>query len=351
MTGPKIVIDGSKGEGGGQILRTSVALAAALAREVRVTNIRTGRSKAGLRPQHLAAVRAAAAVCNGTITGDRIGSGELTFLPGQIAGGDYRFDIGTAGSTVLLLQTVIPALMLTDADSKVTVRGGTHNPFAPCFEYLRDVFAVLASAANLQVYFESPRRGFYPAGGGEVRMEIGGVASRDNIAPLRYVARGELRRIEGISAISSTLPAHVAERQSGQVLGLLAKADQRGTIEQTVWDTPSPGAVVFMRAVFARSVAGFAALGARGKPAERVADEAVLPLLEFLDSPGVVDCHAADQLLTLAALSPDESRFRTDRVTSHLLTNATVVETLTERRVRIDGELGQPGEVIVTEAI
>jgi len=139
-----IVIDGSQGEGGGQILRTAVGLSAALARPVKVTGVRAGRQRPGLRPQHLVAVRAAAAVCNGQLDGAEIGSMEITLRPGDVRAGQYRFDIGTAGSAMLLLQTILPALLLADGDSDVHVTGGTHNPLAPCFEYVRDVFGVLA---------------------------------------------------------------------------------------------------------------------------------------------------------------------------------------------------------------
>lgn len=347
MAGAIISIDGSLGEGGGQILRTSVALAAALGLEVRIDNIRANRPKPGLGRQHLAAVRGAAAVCGGELIGDQIGSAQLTFRPGAIKPGDYRFEIGTAGSTTLVLQTVIPALMLAAGDSSVTVTGGTHNPFAPCFEYLRDVFGVLAAAANLNAYFQMDRAGFYPTGGGCVRMDIRGLGGAENVAPIRLASRGELRYIEGISAVSGKLPAEIAERQSRRVLSQLAKAGLQGSIEQASWDTACPGTAVFLRAAFGRSVAGFSALGKRGKPAERVADEAVEPLLEFLDSAGVVDAHAADQLATIAALSPQESHFTTTRVTDHLLANVEAIRRLTGREATIDGSPGGPGSVII----
>ena len=344
-----ITIDGSQGEGGGQILRTSLAFSAALGREIRVTKIRAGRPRPGLRAQHMAAVEAAAAVCGAEVVGVRLGSQEITFRPGEVLAGRYRFDIGTAGSTVLVLQTIIPALMLADGDSDVTVTGGTHNPFSPCFEYLRDVFGLLGSAANLQAYFELVRAGFYPAGGGKVRMQIRGVGSIANVAPIRLLDRGDLKYVEGVSAASRTLAGRVLDRQSTQVLGRLAAAGHSATAEQAVWDTDSPGTAVFLRTVFTRSVAGVSALGRRGLPAEEVADHAVDALLAFLDAPGVLDPHAADQLLTLAGLCRQESRFSTTRITDHLLTNAAVVRQLTGRQVIIDGRTGQPGTIAVGE--
>lgn len=349
MAREPIVIDGSQGEGGGQILRTTVGLAAALRIPVQVVHIRAGRAKPGLRAQHLAAIQAAASICNADVQGLQIGSGELTFLPGEVSSGQFRFDIGTAGSTVLVLQTVLPALLVAEGESDVTVTGGTHNPLAPCFEYLRDVFGLLASAANVQAYFELIRAGFYPAGGGEIRMQLRGLADRSNVAPLRLSSRGELKYVEGISAISPSLPTHVAERQARQTLARLAAAGFKASIEQASWDSLSPGTVVFVRAVFSRSVAGAYAIGRRGEPAEKVADEAVDALLEFVDSPGVVDSWAADQLVPVAALCPQESHFRTERVTNHLLTNVDVVRQLTERTITVAGERDEPGMVTIEE--
>jgi RNA 3'-terminal phosphate cyclase (ATP) len=342
-----IAIDGSQGLGGGQILRTCLGLAAATGRAFRITNIRAGRPRPGLAPQHLAAVRAAAAICGAEVSGDRIGSAELTFRPGRVRPGQYAFDIGTAGSTVLLLQAIIPALAVASGDSQVSATGGTHNPMAPCFEYLRDVFGLLASAAGLQAYFELKRPGFYPAGGGKVLMQVQGLASPDQLEAVRLTSRGELKRIEGISAAGGGLPNHIAHRQCAQVLARLGAAGHRATVEQVHWDSDSPGTVVFLRAVFARTVAGFFSLGQRGKPAERVADEAADQLLAFLASPGVVDAHAADQLITILALCPRESRLVTERITDHLLTNAQVVRQLLGRNVSVEGAVGQPGMVSV----
>ena len=345
-----ITIDGSQGEGGGQILRTSIGLAAALGKSVEVSGIRAGRQRPGLRPQHLAAVRAAAAVCNAEVTGAELGSMKITFRAGPVRSGKFRFDIGTAGSGTLVLQTIIPALMVSEGRSEVTVIGGTHNPLAPCFEYFRDVFGVLGSAANLQMYVEMARAGFYPGGGGEISMQIRGVGSAKNVAPIRLTHRGELRYVEGLSAASYSLAAHIIERQTSQTLGRLAAAEHRATVEQAVWETVSPGTVVFLRSVFSRTVAGNFVLGARSKPAERVADEAVDQMLAFLDSPGVVDAHAGDQLVTLAGLCPAESHFITERLTDHLQTNAAVIRRLTGRRISIEPKRSGSASVTVHEA-
>lgn len=350
MSDQPILIDGSWGEGGGQILRTSLALAGATGRAVRITGIRAGRPKPGLRPQHLVAVQAAVAVCDGQVRGDRPGSQELTFIPGRPQSGRFHFDIGTAGSTVLVAQTILPVLAVAKGRSQITITGGTHNPLAPCFEYLRDVFGVLASAANVQAYSELKQAGFYPTGGGCLHMEVQGLGSTDMISAVQFVSRGELKHIDGVSAASACLPQHVIERQTRQTLALLAAAGRRATIEEVTFPQASPGTVVFLRAVFAKTVAGFFALGSRGKPAETVATEAAQALLAFLDSQGATDPFAADQLLTLAALASGTSRLTTQKVTDHLLTNAEVIRRLTGRTVTIEGQLGDSGTVTI-EAI
>ena len=343
-----ITIDGSQGEGGGQILRTTVGLAAALGLDVKITGIRANRSKPGLRSQHIEAVEAAAAVCNAHVEGVAPGATEVVFRPRGLRAGGYSFDIGTAGSTVLVAQTVIPALMLADGQSQVTIYGGTHNPLAPCFEYLRDVYAVLASAANLHAYFELARTGFYPAGGGQLDMSVLGLAAPDNVAPIRLVSRGELKYIEGVSAVGGGLPGEIAHRQADQALKRLAADGYSASLEQANWPATSPGTVLFLRMVFERTVAGFFSLGAKGKRAEQVADEAVDSLLAFAsDEAAVVDAHAADPLITLAALSPQESCLACERITAHLATNAEVIRQLTGREISIDGKIDQPGTVRV----
>jgi len=349
MSGFDVEIDGSQGEGGGQILRTAVGLCAALGKTVHVRAIRAHRPQPGLRPQHRVAMRAAAEICDGKLRGDEVNSTDLTFEPGLVKAGNYRFDIGTAGSTTLVLQTILPALMLADGDSDVIVTGGTHNPMAPSFEYLRDVFGALITACNVQAYFEMDRAGFYPVGGGRIHLHVVGLGEKGNLDPFRVTARGRLNRIEGLSAGSDDLPTHIVERQAGAAELFLGRAGYQVEMERAAWPTHSPGTTVFVRAAFAKSVAGCLSLGKLGKPAERVAEEAVRGLLHFLDTDAAVDEHAADQLVTIAALCPRESVFTTEKVTNHLLTNAQIVRQVTGREVTVEGEEGKPGKVMVAE--
>jgi RNA 3'-terminal phosphate cyclase (ATP) len=328
-------------------LRTAGSLAVALGKRLVVENIRANRPRPGLRAQHKIALEALAAICAGQLSGAELDSTRIELIPGPVRAGEYHFDVGTAGSTSLVLQTVIPPLLLAEDVSRVSVRGGTHNPMAPPFEYLRDVFGPLVSATGAQLFFMMERAGFYPAGGGEVTVDVQGLGGSEPLIGLHLAERGELRYIEGLSAISEDLPAHIVERQAQQVIGRLRQRQLRGSVEQARWPTHSPGTAVFLRAVFGRTVAGFSALGQRGKPAEAVADEAIDALLAFLDGSGALDEHAADQVLTVLALTGEPSRFTTQRVSSHLLTNAEIVRQLTGRQVQVEGALGESGSVFV----
>ncbi len=351
MTTDWLEIDGSSGEGGGQILRTSLGLASALwgdrGKGLRIVNIRANRPRPGLRPQHLAAVAAAAAVTNAQVQGDQLNSGTLTFIPGPPRAGRYRFDVGTAGSAMLVFQTIVPALLVADGDSEVVVSGGTHNPMAPCFEYVRDVIVTLAEGIGASIGLELLQAGFYPVGGGQVRCRVRGLGGREHLAGLRMLSRGELRYVEGLSAATTSLPAHIVERQAAQATGRLREAGIRGSVEQASLQAPSPGTVVFLRAVSARSVAGFFALGRKGISAEKVADEAADELVAFLDADGALDPHAADQLVTVLALSHELSELTTTRITHHLLTNVEVIRRLTGRAVRVEGDVDACGKVVL----
>ena len=189
MTAP-VHVDGSQGEGGGQIVRSSLALALVTGRSLVVDNIRARRRKPGLMPQHLAAVHAAKRVCSGDIQGAEIGSACLRFEPHHVRGGDYSFDVGTAGSTTLVLQTVLPALLIADAPSTVVIEGGTHNPWAPPFDFLQQAFLPLVCRMGPRVTMTLSRHGFYPAGGGQLIVKI---EPCPRLAGFDLLERGALR--------------------------------------------------------------------------------------------------------------------------------------------------------------
>ena len=205
-----LTLDGSTGEGGGQILRTGLALAMVTGRPLHITRIRAGRPKPGLMRQHLACVQAAVAVCGGQAEGAELGSQTLLFTPGAVRAGDYRFQIATAGSCLLVLQTVLPALMLTEGESRVQLSGGTHNPMAPPFDFLERAFAPLVRRLGVGLDLQLQRRGFYPAGGGEVLAHITPPALA--LAPVDVLERGPLQDAWG-EALVPGLARNIATRE------------------------------------------------------------------------------------------------------------------------------------------
>jgi RNA 3'-terminal phosphate cyclase (ATP) len=351
-----LTIDGSYGEGGGQLVRTSLALSAITGQPVRIEKIRAGRRKPGLAPQHLTGVRAAARVCNAEVEGASLNSQELTFVPRSACqAGDYTFDVaqvakgGSAGSVSLILQTVLLPLALAEGTSRITLRGGTHVAWSPPFDYIKRVYLPTLARMGIQAKVNIKKWGWYPIGGGEVQVTIEGLGAsdrgqfpHDSPSALDLRQRGELLRVRGLS-VSSNLPKHIRTRQEGAALQSLRSNGVNARID--VVDAPAKGrgTVVFLWAEFENVRAGFTSLGELGKPAEQVAEEAAVELLEFLRSEAALDRHLADQLVLPMALSAGPSQFTTEVVTQHLLTNAWVVNRFSPGRVRIEGKEGQPG--------
>lgn len=336
-----LTIDGSLGEGGGQVLRTALTLSTLTGTPLRLINIRARRPKPGLQPQHLAAVRAAAAICAGQVRGAELGSTELEFRPGSVKAGRYRFAIETAGSACLVLQNVALPLALAEGTSTVTVRGGTHVPWSPSYHYLERQWLPHVQAMGLHIRLSLHAAGFYPRGGGEMLASIRGTRE---FLPLERSRRGELLRIRGLSGVAN-LDLDIARRQKLQALRRLEPACRDSKIE--ILDLPSPvkGTFVLLWSEFSSGQAACGALGAPGKRAERVADEAADELLACLDSGAAMDAHLADQLLLPLALAQGESMISTARITSHLLTNAQIIRLFLPVRIESEGEEGQPGKV------
>ncbi len=337
-----IVIDGAYGEGGGQIVRTSLSLSMITGRQLKLVNIRANRKKPGLRPQHLTAVEACTSVCNARVVGAKLGARKLSFAPGEVRPGKYRFGIGTAGAVTLVLQTVLPPLLKAGGESRVVIGGGTHVPWSPPFHYLEEIFLPTIDRLGSKVEVALTSWGWYPKGGGEVEAAVKPSSSLD---PSLLNQPFELKRITGIST-SSRLPDHVRLRQKRRLETRLQKAGIEAEI--ALLDVPAlnPGSFVFLCAQGRGSVAGFSSLGARGKPAERVADEAVDALLYFLDSRAVLDSHLADQILIYLATMPGKHTFTTSSLTQHLRTNAWVIEQFLPVQFEILGKLGEPGSVV-----
>lgn len=341
-------IDGSHGEGGGQILRTSLALSAITGRAARIFNIRSKRAKPGLQPQHLVAVKSAAAICGADVRGAVFGSREITFSPGPVRPGEYRFEIGTAGSTGLVLQTLyLPLLLGTGSPSSVTVTGGTHVPFSPSFHYLSLQWRPFLERIGLHVSLQMESAGYYPRGGGSVTAAIQPSAG---VRPLVIGGRGALRRIRGVSAVTG-LPLSIAERQRNQALKRMGAADCPCDIEIADIKGVGQGTMLLLIAEFERSQACYQCLGTRGKRAEQVADDAADQMLHLIQGEGDIDEHLADQIILPLAMSEGgESSFVTPKLNMHLLTNIEIIRQFLPLEIEMEGiggntEIGRPALV------
>jgi RNA 3'-terminal phosphate cyclase (ATP) len=313
-------IDGSYGEGGGQILRTSLALSLITGRPFRVFNVRARREKPGLQRQHLTAVTAAAAIGTARVEGAHIGSKEFTFEPGAITPGEYKFSIGTAGSTMLVLQAVLPPLLLADAPSLLLFEGGTHNVMAPPFEFIQKSFLPLVNRTGPTVTVELQRYGFYPPGGGRFNVYVEPAAE---LRRLDLLERGAILS-EHARALCVNLPAHVGERE------LAVASEQLGwTPDQLQLETStnaiSPGNVFTVEIACESLTEVFTGIGERGVPAERIASRAIHEAKRYLDAGAPVGQHLADQLLIPMALARGGS-YVTQTPTMHTTTNIEVIK-------------------------
>lgn len=329
MSQELLTIDGSRGEGGGQMLRTSLSLAAVLGQPVRIINIRAGRPKPGLAAQHLTACRAVARVCQGRLEGDELRSEAVELRPGPIRGGTYRFDVSdvtaSAGATGLILQAVLPLLLFADKPSHLTLRGGTDVPWSPVFTYLLEVLRPTLALMGASVQLERNRAGWYPEGGGEIEAWIEPLTAP--LRPLELPDRGSGRYMSCFSVVSERLPRHIGDRQNRaaaeQVPGL-----GEMMLRERHTQSGGPGTTCVAVARFERGTGGFTVLGERGKRAEEVGAEAGRQLRDFLASGATVDERLADQLQLYCALAAGRSTFVAPRLTGHLQTNADVIKQL-----------------------
>jgi RNA 3'-terminal phosphate cyclase (ATP) len=340
-----VPLDGSQGEGGGQILRTALALAAATGQGFRIDRIRAKRLRPGLRPQHLAAVRAAAIACRAEVHGAFDGSPDLRFMPGPVAAGDFRFDIGTAGAATLVLQTVLPILATAPDPSRVTVTGGTHVPRSPSHHFLARHWAEVVGRLGFSVRLRLERAGFYPRGEGCLEAEVKPWARPG--PSLDLSCRGALVAVRGISG-AARLRGNVAQRAADAARELLwEKRRIEAEWEVVELAAASPGAFLQAEAVFETGRAAFGLLGERGLRAEVLGERAARRVLKFIDDEeAAVDPWLADQLAVPLAISGGGGRLRTSEVTSHLETVAEVLRRFGVPAVTW-GRKGGPGGLAV----
>lgn len=319
MTAP-IIIDGTLGEGGGQILRTALAMSLVTGAPFRIVNIRGGRPKPGLMRQHLTSVTAAVQVGQAVVKGDSIGSQELYFAPTTIRPGQLQYAVGTAGSCGLVLQTVLPALVTADGESELILEGGTHNPFAPPFDFLARSFLPLLNRMGPTVSTVLERPGFYPAGGGKMVVSVRPTAK---LLPVEIMERGEIRR-QTARAMVARLPRAIGERELSVIAEKL-RWDRRGLRVEEIADAPGPGNALILEIESEHITEVFTSFGQRGVPAEQVASQAANAASEYLAAGAPVGRHLADQLLVPMALA-GRGKFRTLSLSRHTVTNTEIIK-------------------------
>lgn len=352
----ELLIDGSHGEGGGQILRTAISLSAVTGRALRIENIRAGRPRPGLAAQHLTAIRSAASMCAAEVRGETLGSSTIHFHPTSVPlAGSYRFDVaearegGSAGAATLVLQTVTMPAVFAAGMSRFQILGGTHIASSPSFDYIREVWIPILHRIGIRMEAELKAFGFFPVGGGEivVRMDGSGPGSTGMLQPINLIERGPLMSITG-RAIAGNLPAHIPQRMADRARALLERAAPRIEIEPLRVRAACPGAALFLAAEYEHIRVGFNSLGARGKSSEAVAEDAVGALRAHNRSGSALDPHLADQVLLPLALARAPSAFTCEAVTNHLKTNAWVIEQFEAARVTMEKQQGKGTLVRVT---
>jgi RNA 3'-terminal phosphate cyclase (ATP) len=350
MSTATIEIDGSLGEGGGQILRTCLALSLITGKPFRLRNIRAGRAKPGLHAQHLMSVRAAAQIGQAKLRGASLGSCDLVFEPGKVSPGKYQFRIGTAGATSLVLHTIYLPLALSGGESTVTIEGGTHVKASPCYHFLLKTWSAYMSCLGIEVFVRLERYGFYPRGGGIIHAHINRV---ERVRPFQglttetFLATGVPRKMY-LTTVVANLPSSIAPRMLKHALACL---DEYVEIEpeEEIFTKGGPGCMFGVKVPTEPVPTFLFALGEKGKPAEAVADEVVDQVRTFARTkPLGVDEHSADQLLLPLALADGSSQFRVSAISSHLLTNAAVIQIFLNRQISCDGDKGESGQVTVS---
>ncbi len=336
-----ITLDGSSGEGGGQILRSALSLSVLTGQPFTIKNIRAGRKKPGLLRQHLTAVQAAAEIGGADVSGVALGAMELTFKPTTRRAGTYAFAVGTAGSAMLVLQTVLPTLLTASAPSTLTLGGGTHNPAAPPFDFLAKAFLPLLARMGARVDATLVRPGFYPAGGGEVTVAITPV---EKLSPLELRERGAHRATTAVARISA-LPRNIAHREL-EVMVAALELDKSARLLDEITTAIGPGNIAQVIVESEHVTEVFTGFGERGVSAEAVAHQAAKEAREYLRTDAPVGTHLADQLLLPLAMARGGA-FRTLEPTPHTLTNCEVIQKFLDVKIGVERITNTAWEIVV----
>jgi len=339
-----IKIDGSYGEGGGSILRYALSMSVITMKPIEMFNIRVKRKKPGLRPQHLNAVRALARLSNAKVEGDYVGSKRLLFIPQSREGGSFEIDIGTAGSISLIIQAILPAAIFSDKETRIKIRGGTDVPMSPPIDYMREVFLPNIAMMGVKAEIELIRRGHYPKGGGLVELRVW----PSKLEPIVYTERGEIKEVKG-RAHAVKLPLHVVKRIVNSAKDVLMKKGLSVHIEEE-WSKDShlgPGAGITLWTTSSPTI-GSDDLGERGKPSERVGENAAVKLLSELDTGMAFDNHSGDMIIPYLALADGKSKVGISKLTLHAKSNIWLVEKFLPVKYKVEGNLNGPVVVEVT---
>jgi RNA 3'-phosphate cyclase len=346
-----IEIDGSHGEGGGQILRTSVSLAALTMKPVRIFNIRAGRPKPGLKRQHLSGIKLTGELVDASIEGLEVGSTEISFIPNQRRGGVFSIDVGTAGSISLILQAVLPPAVLAPNPITFQIRGGTDVKWSPPVDYLKNVFCPLLGQLGTSIEIEQKKRGHYPRGGGEILAKVTPTTELNSLSRIKF---GELSKVTGISHCVR-LPAHVAERQASSAEEIIRERfDIDISIETETYSKKedshlSPGSGIVLWADGSNGARlGTDQLGDRGVRAEVVGKKAAEQLVHEISSGRAIDSHLADMIVPYLAVAKGVSEIGISEVTSHLTTNLWTIDQILSTPMSLEGDIGEPGLLKIT---
>ncbi|MGQ0798195.1 MAG: RNA 3'-terminal phosphate cyclase [Methanobacteriota archaeon] len=334
-----ITVDGAHGEGGGQILRTAVALSALTGQSCRVVDIRSGRPNPGLAAQHVTAIRAVADLCSAAVEGIEVGSKEIVFRPGTIGAGRHTYDVGTAGSATLVLQACLPVVLQAPGSTHLRIIGGTDVKWSPPVDYFAKVFLPLLRRCGGQADLLLVRRGYYPRGGGAVEVLARPATSR---SPFRVPDQGRVTAIRGVAHVSNLSPDISKRMRHAAMRRLHGRGELK--IEERVYagaGAVGQGGALVVWAETENTVIGSSSLAERGKSSERVGEEAATSLAAELDSGATLDVHAADQLLVYLAQVPEPSEFYVREASHHLRTMAWLLPQFLDRGISVEGRAGR----------